>query len=115
VEANITWNANPAGDNVTNYKLYWGYASGTYDGANSPIDVGVSIPYAFDETTPSEAVVFFSISAENSVGESSLSTEEFKLGESAPPPVEPPAESPGVVSEPTVSQVAPYVYGRETV
>ena len=113
MEASITWNANPAGDNVTNYNLYWGYASGTYDGANSPIDVGNVTSYAFDETTPAEATVFFATSAENAIGESSRSLEKFKLGEGASPPL--PTHGPAIVAEPAVSAVAPYVYGRETV
>jgi len=86
MEASLTWNANAAGDNVTNYNLYWGYASGLYDGANSPIDVGNVTAYSFDEITPVGLTVYFSLSAENSAGESAFSAEVSKAAAAEEPP-----------------------------
>jgi hypothetical protein len=70
----LTWNANPAGDNITNYNVYFGNASGTYNGAGSPVDVGNVTAYSLPHAGLSNPV-FIAITAENAAGESAFSGE----------------------------------------
>lgn len=68
---NLAWDANAAGDNVTNYNLYHGNMTGTYTGVGGaavPIDLGNVTTYAF--TTSAFHGVFLALKAENVGGES---------------------------------------------
>lgn len=74
VTISLAWDANPSGDNVTNYNLYYGSASGVYNGVGSPVNVGNVISY---ELTINSAQVpgFLALKAENASGESAFSNE----------------------------------------
>jgi hypothetical protein len=76
MQATVTWTANPAGDNVTAYRLYYGDASGVYNGANSPLSMGLSLIYNFNQSTSGK--VYFAMTAVNAVGESAFSAEASK-------------------------------------
>lgn len=70
----LAWDANPGGDNVTRYWVYWGDASGPpYNGWNSPIDVGTNTIYRMQ--LPLRTWSYFALTAENAQGVSDYSSE----------------------------------------
>ena len=74
LELRLAWNANPAGENVVNYKFYFGGAPDTYNGAGSPISVGNVTSYALPLAT--HQTTYVRLSAVNATGgESALSGE----------------------------------------
>ena len=67
----LVWEPNAAGDNVTNYKVYYGNAPGAY---GTPIAVGTAPAYQFHiGSLPSP--VYLALTAENAQGESDFSDE----------------------------------------
>jgi len=64
-----SWNANPAGDNITGYKLSYGTSSGNY---STVIDVGNVLSYAVNL---GPGTYFFAVQAYNVGGTSPYSTE----------------------------------------
>ena len=72
---NLAWDANPSGENVTAYKVYYGNATGTYNGTASPIDVGNVTTSAFDTNQAANGKIYFALTAENATGESAFSAE----------------------------------------
>jgi hypothetical protein len=69
----FAWDANPAGENVTNYRMYYGNASGVYNGSHSPINVGNVTTAQF---VPDMGVkTYIALTAQNAQGESAFSTE----------------------------------------
>lgn len=69
----LAWNANPAGENVTGYKLYFGSAPDNYNGVGSPIQVGNVTSYSLSVTQ--QVTTYLRLSAVNASGESALSAE----------------------------------------
>lgn len=70
----FAWDANPAGEAVTSYKLYYGSASGVYDGAGSPINVGNVTSFALAHPGVQR---YYAITAVNASGESAFSANEL--------------------------------------
>jgi hypothetical protein len=69
----LSWDANPAGDAVTGYKLYFGSAPGVYNGAGSPISVGNVTSYFFVPGVTGQ--LYMALTAVNPTGESAFSNE----------------------------------------
>jgi hypothetical protein len=63
------WDANPGGDNVTNYKLYWGSVTGTYI---NWVDMGNVTSYSMVNPGGTN---YYAITAENANGESVFADE----------------------------------------
>lgn len=68
----FAWDANDAGDEVTNYNLYWGSAEGVYNAAGSPLDVG-NVTTVRAAIFGTGATVHAALTAENASGESDFS------------------------------------------
>lgn len=68
---NLAWDANPSGDNVTNYVLYAGDSAGNYTSATTGIG-NVNV-YAY--RTTSHSTVYMALTAQNAIGESTFSSE----------------------------------------
>jgi hypothetical protein len=66
---NFAWNANAGGDNVTNYKLYYGSVSGFY---TEVVSMGNVTSYSFSNPGGTN---YYVITAENANGESIFSDE----------------------------------------
>jgi hypothetical protein len=66
----LAWNANAPEENVTNYKIYYGYSSGVYEGS---YDAGTNLSLSL--TLERQRVIYFTATASNSVGESGYSNE----------------------------------------
>lgn len=72
----LAWDANPVGENITDYKLYYGNASGVYNGALSPISMGTETTYLF---VPGQTgTIYMAITAVNAQDESTFSNEVSK-------------------------------------
>lgn len=75
---NLAWDANPAGDNVTDYELSFGTASGTYNGVDSPRSVGNVTTYTF-RTTQTGVTLYFALKARNAAGLSASFSNEVSV------------------------------------
>lgn len=71
---NFAWDANDAGENVTNYSLYVGDASDTYNEPDSPINVGNVTSYSLSMIGRPETI-YARLSATNAQGEGPQSDE----------------------------------------
>lgn len=69
----LTWDPNPVGENVTNYKVYAGFAPDTYNVPGSPFSAGTATVYNLTLSPP--AIIYMRLSAVNATGESALTTE----------------------------------------
>jgi hypothetical protein len=78
VGVRLAWDANPAGDNVTDYRVHYGNASGVYNGVRTPISVGTDTTYLWLPSDMS-GTVFFAVTATNAEGTSAFSNEVSKL------------------------------------
>jgi len=70
----LTWDPNPPAENVTAYFVYYGNASGIYNGGRSPINVGLATSYLYLPIDMS-GTVFFAVVAQNAQGLSAFSNE----------------------------------------
>jgi hypothetical protein len=66
---NFLWDANDAGDNVTDYKVYWGASTGTYTASQS---VGTATSYTINHPGVTR---YYAVTATNATGESAFSNE----------------------------------------
>lgn len=66
---NFAWDANDAGDNVTDYKVYWGASTGTYTASQS---VGTATTYSVNHPGVTR---YYAVTATNAYGESTHSNE----------------------------------------
>lgn len=71
----LGWDANPAGDNVIAYNIYWGSATGTYNSPESPATVAADITDVRLPVFATGQTVYMAITAENAQGESDFSSE----------------------------------------
>ena len=69
---NFAWDANPGGDSVTNYRIYYGSASGIYV---NWVDVGNVTSYSMANPGGTN---YYAITAQNANGESAFSNELFR-------------------------------------
>jgi hypothetical protein len=66
---NFAWDANAAGDNVTDYKVYWGASTGSYTASQS---VGTATTYSINHPGVTR---YYAVTATNVTGESAFSNE----------------------------------------
>ena len=66
---NFAWDANDAGDNVTDYKVYWGASTGSYTASES---VGTATTYSVNHPGVTR---YYAVTATNAYGESTHSNE----------------------------------------
>jgi hypothetical protein len=66
---NFAWDANDAGDNVTDYKLYYGASTGTY---TASISMGTVTAYSVNHPGVTR---YYALTATNANGESTFSNE----------------------------------------
>jgi hypothetical protein len=72
----LAWNANPAGDNVTSYKVYYGAApGGPYTSSGSPVNVGNVTTYTLS-LAGKPSPLYLRLTAVNATGESAFSAQE---------------------------------------
>lgn len=69
--ARLTWNSNNSSENVTGYKVHYGGSSGSY---STTANVGNVTTYTINNISDT-GTTYFTVSAYNSAGDSSLSAE----------------------------------------
>ena len=65
----FAWDANDAGDNVTDYKVYWGASTGSYTSSQS---VGTATTYSVNHPGVTR---YYAVTASNATAESGFSNE----------------------------------------
>jgi hypothetical protein len=97
----VAWDANPASDNVTGYRVHYGTAPGTY---TQHVDVGNAVSTNF--TLADGPTYYFVVTAYSATAESGPSAEVSTIPGTPGNPSEPkPAGKPQVIKAPTGVEV----------